>query len=1376
MKPHPSPSRSRPGTSRSRPAKSGPFARLRAFRRGSGTGAPSARWGLALAATLALVLLAPAPASAHFVRPFLHSIAQTTPGASLSSGGGIALDPAGDLWVDNGRLGAGADPFGSILNEFEPASHANAFLGSLELEGTETFVTAPESLAIDQSTGSFYLAGPYQYERQPGAGPEGHSDVEVFDHSGAFLERFGPFEHPAIAVDGSAAAVYVAAESPFLTAISKFSPAGAPETFSRALEPNPPSYLSSPGQITGDPQGTFAKEGGRISPPAVDPATGDIYIGVSGYETEPHHTEWAVLVYAPSGEFLRAVPGKEAPGLGEGEYTGCGFCNAIQGLAVDPSNGDLLVALATQGNVNGKFFGAVDEFSAGGAFLGQTAAAAGRPLEGAFDPTLDSLGDLYFVEHPIETGHDSHLIDAYAPGHFVPALRVAAPSAVRPQSALLEGSVDPESSTDPDKPAGLADCRFEYVTQEAFQASGFSDLSSGGEAPCESPDAAEVGETDSYVPVHAAVSGLAKGTTYRYRLSAATAGALGGADEHGPSTAFTAPAKPIVSATAAGQVTSTFATLTAELDPLGADTHYRFQYLTEAQFNAAGGFAGPSLRETPEADLGSGGSAGDSTEEVSSQISGLSPETTYRFRVLATSECEPETPGATCTSEGEAATFATLPPASPGLPDGRAYELLTPPDKGSAVDMFGEPAVDSNGSKDTAVVSESGDQLLLQTQAAFGPDPASGGNVYVFSRHPDAADPAQAEWSYLSLASPSLGVQSINDPLFDPADFSRVAVDDFVGSASSQAGGGLDSLLGPPGGPYALLHADQPAGTGEDKANTRFVGADRDLSYLVLASRDHALCPGAQAQDENQSETLCEYSGGQLRLLDAKTNGELLSPCGAALGAGDNEAGAKARGAVAADGSRAFFTAPDPDPLARAAGKGCWNGNVGEGAQVPPSERGKVENAPQLYQRSAGETTEVSAPAHGVTDPSGAHPVEYIAAAADGSRVFFRTEAELTSEALADHLHDWQLYEWRSPGTAGPTEGLGGPTGPCEESSPAYVAASQGCLTRVSAGESGHAAAEVTVVGAVSADGSAVYFAAAGKLTAAAEEGESIYRYATATGATALVSPGGGDQPTEVCGSNVPPSAIQQSSPCPVSNWYTTPDGRYFLFQGAQGQLLRYDSTTSGLLCVSCRPDGEPAPAQFANSAPRAGVDDAPPFAISNDGSYVFFETTAALLPTDTNGPCPGFYQACNDVYQWHLGHGISLISSGQSASRSYFLGASPDGRNVFIGTHARLVPADTDNQGDVYDARLCTESEPCIKPPPGKEGLCEADACSHPVPAPNDETPGSLTYHGPGNVKEEPARPTCPKGKVHKGKKCVAKHHKKSKNRHAKSNRRAGK
>ena len=64
-----------------------------------------------------------------------------------------------------------------------------------------------------------------------------------------------------------------------------------------------------------------------------------------------------------------------------------------------------------------------------------------------------------------------------------------------------------------------------------------------------------------------------------------------------------------------------------------------------------------------------------------------------------------------------------------------------------------------------------------------------------------------------------------------------------------------------------------------------------------------------------------------------------------------------------------------------------------------------------------GSTLELSAPEAGVSDPTCAHPGEachpavYAGASEDGSKVFFISEGELTSEAVALKLHDPELYE-----------------------------------------------------------------------------------------------------------------------------------------------------------------------------------------------------------------------------------------------------------------------------------------------------------------------------------------------------------------------------
>jgi hypothetical protein len=136
---------------------------------------------------------------------------------------------------------------------------------------------------------------------------------------------------------------------------------------------------------------------------------------------------------------------------------------------------------------------------------------------------------------------------------------------------------------------------------------------------------------------------------------------------------------------------------------------------------------------------------------------------------------------------------------------------------------------------------------------------------------------------------------------------------------------------------------------------------------------------------------------------------------------------------------------------------------------------------------------------------------------------------------------------------------------------------------------------------------------------------------------------------------------------------------------------------------------------------------------MSNDGAYVFFDTADALVPQDTNGTL--------DVYEWHGGK-ISLISSGTDPSPSFLLSSSADGANAFFGTHARLVAADVDTAGDLYDARIGGGFAA-----PGSASSCASDECSTPALAPVDSTPASLTFVGSGNgsgkAASSGARPT---------------------------------
>ena len=108
-------------------------------------------------------------------------------------------------------------------------------------------------------------------------------------------------------------------------------------------------------------------------------------------------------------------------------------------------------------------------------------------------------------------------------------------------------------------------------------------------------------------------------------------------------------------------VAKTTATLKAGVNPEGHATTAHFQYVDQQSFETEGGFAGPHTKVTAES--ASVGADFSQHPVPPVAITGLEPETTYRFRLVATNECEPvKNPGHKCVIDGEDATFTTLPP------------------------------------------------------------------------------------------------------------------------------------------------------------------------------------------------------------------------------------------------------------------------------------------------------------------------------------------------------------------------------------------------------------------------------------------------------------------------------------------------------------------------------------------------------------------------------------------------------------------------------------------------------------------------------------------------------------------------------------------
>ncbi len=190
-------------------------------------------------------------------------------------------------------------------------------------------------------------------------------------------------------------------------------------------------------------------------------------------------------------------------------------------------------------------------------------------------------------------GSDSTFTTSKTPA---PLAVTGAATTVSTSSATVNGTVNP---------SGVAtNYYFQYGTSAGY----------GHDTPTHS-----AGSGATAAPVSAAVSGLATGTTYHYRVVAVSSG--GTVTGRDATFTTTKTLSPTVVTGAAGAVTATTANLTGTVDPHGLATKYYFLYGTRS----------PTTR-TPTLSAGSG----TSNVAVSATLSKLTPGTRYTYRLVAT--------------------------------------------------------------------------------------------------------------------------------------------------------------------------------------------------------------------------------------------------------------------------------------------------------------------------------------------------------------------------------------------------------------------------------------------------------------------------------------------------------------------------------------------------------------------------------------------------------------------------------------------------------------------------------------------------------------------------------------------------------------------
>ena len=764
----------------------------------------------------------------------------------------------------------------------------------------------------------------------------------------------------------------------------------------------------------------------------------------------------------------------------------------------------------------------------------------------------------------------------------------------------------------------------------------------------------------------------------------------------------------IVKELAAEEVGTSEVKLGALADPGGLPTTYRFEYGTTSAYGQSTPF--------PEGSVGEGLSA----HTIWAAVSGLAPGTTYHYRVVETNELG--------TAVGSDQTFTTLTAAqtvcpneefrggsSARLPDCRAYELVTAPTKNS-VEALGAGASSADGDAVRFAVND--------------PLPgAPSGNYHEYLAMRGSGGWSSQDLRPLESYSETTCGSEYPGSIFS-AEFSGSVIEYGHDSrASEPTGGGLEryscnaeGLQVVPGEPlgyqnllvrdnatgaYRLVNAPPP---GVTPADAEMRGASADLSHVVF-SEEAPLAQGAAYGVEN----LFEWDEGAVRLLTVLPDGEAAQGSLPEAHAGNNE--------ISVEGSHILFV-----------------------------------SGGDLYARIDGERTVQVDESQGVSGAGGGGKFE--AASADGAEVFFLDERRLTAKATAA-VGAPDLYECVLPEGASQ----------CELSD----------LTVATGGEP----ADVRRVSPLgSKDSSDVYFVAGGVLASNSREytdseGRTVLERAQAGQDNLYLWSGG----TTTFIASGPPAGIESLD----GYGQVSPDGTWFAF-ATQRSLTGYDNTeadgvlanevflygaaSNRLACASCNPTGEQPVIEGGAELSLGGAESS---RYVSDGGRVFFQTREALVPSDTNGQ--------TDVYEYEDGH-LYLISSGSSSNASEFGDASESGDNVFFDTTQALLPQDTqEGMEAIYDARVEGGFPAAVTLPP----CTTADACRVPVPPLPAVfgTPPSATFDGIGNLappveakptvkpKAKPAK--CGKGFVKKKGRCV-KRPRKQAGKSAHANKRTGK
>ncbi len=343
------------------------------------------------------------------------------------------------------------------------------------------------------------------------------------------------------------------------------------------------------------------------------------------------------------------------------------------------------------------------------------------------------------------------------------------------------------------------------------------------------------------------------------------------------------------------------------------NTSYWFQYVSDTGYGEHG-WSG--AEETSHEVIG----FGDVPQAVGVGVSGLQQGEGYHFRLVAESTLSSGTP---VFGDGRELRVPVAPSVggssvcpnqafrtglSGSLPDCRAYEQVTPVEKGSAQ----EPFHYRGGINSAVLAGEDGEHAVLEApEVNYGSSADSGQSPYLFTR-------GENGWSMTAGApQPETGVYSI-DPQVYSADLTQLAFESAYSPSQLSESPEVEYEIGPLGGPYkkvASVPRQYLKESNEREENSGWVAGNGKFSKLVLETGDHELLK--YETGTSSGSDLYEYTqGGGLQQLNVTGSGSeavTIGSCGAMVVRGVEDPEGKhvvsSAYSVSEDGSYVFFEA-----------------------------------------------------------------------------------------------------------------------------------------------------------------------------------------------------------------------------------------------------------------------------------------------------------------------------------------------------------------------------------------------------------------------------------------------------------------------------------